>query len=683
MLTAFVSAVVLKGLVSLSVPGLPVRDAVALIAEQTGEDLRVRDDANLNTLVIDVDGVELDALLKKIADVTGARWQVEGERKTLVTDDDTNALLEKRESAACEAVVARALDALPKADGPLSKIEIEGLVARAEEIGKSLEVWIPDDTQRSVLASIRESRPVTRLARQAAKLIGAAGLAEVAPGQKRVYSTAPVGSETKLPGSATEALRAYASEYAHWRGAVASSVAVHPVKNPEDPRFGLVREGEPSLLLVEVSRPIELPRITVVVRVADAGGNVLESGFQPLSLAEVAESVRVEPDIAFEPPRRLREVQALLTFADFVSTATGPVAVSDGVREMLRDPVGHDPVALGAGPLLIAMSRAAGANLVACVPDTALDWYYRRQGAVPERWTVNAALSEVGSQWQCDAQIRDSWATVVPKWITDARRRYFARGPLKALILKQRAERFVSHETAREYASSQRSNAAFRSYDSRVVLRLMTYSGNVADAHLIHWENEGPLRILGTMNDAEIALAREGVRVSTLNERAQRSIVEWMAGPASVAQWFRTEEEEYGLANVGLMSHRVLSRRVDLVLRIAEPTEPMSFQLWPDAKLPFADLMEWSGRVYEEAVEPTNGMKVQVGVLRRVRLRLEAAGVGFVSYDIEQAAAPPGDKWLLPRDLPEEDLRLFKEAYDRSKGGSLTPPLLGRATRTS
>lgn len=673
----------MKGLVSLSVPGLPVREAVALIAKQTGEDLRVRDDANLNTLVIDVDGVELDALLKKIADVTGARWQVEGERRTLVTDDDTNALLENRESAACEAVMARALDALPKADAPISQIQIEGLVAQAEEIGKVLEVWIPDDTQRAVLASIRVSRPVTRLARQLAAAIGAQELAKVGVGQRLVYSTTPVGSETRLPRAAGDALRMYAIEYGHWRAAVGRSVAAYPVKNPEDPRFGLVQDGEPTQLLVEVSRPIELPRINVVVRVADADGKVLESGFHTLSLAEDRDLVRIEPDIAFEPPRRLREVQAFLTFTDFVSTATGPVAVPLDVTELLRDPVGHDPVALGLGPLLIAMSRAVGADLVACVPDTALDWYYRRQGVVPERWTVNAALSEVESQWPCDVLIGDGWATVAPKWILDARRKYFDRGSLKRLFSAQKAERFVSHERAREYASSQRSSAAFRTYDSRVVLRSMTYSGNVADAHLIHWENDGPLRILGAMSDAEIALAHEGVRVSALNERARRRIVEWMSGPTSVAQWFRTEEEEYGLANVGLMSHRVLARRADIVLRIAEPTEPMSFQLWPDAKLPFADLMEWSGTVYEEATTPTNGLKVQVGVLRRFRLRLEAAGVGFVSYDIEQAAAPPGDKWLLPRDLPEEDLRLFKEAYDRSKGGLLTPPWLGRATRTS
>ena len=75
-------------------------------------------------------------------------------------------------------------------------------------------------------------------------------------------------------------------------------------------------------------------------------------------------------------------------------------------------------------------------------------------------------------------------------------------------------------------------------------------------------------------------------------------------------------------------------------------------------------------RFHHRAVHE-GGMKVQIGTLRRVTLRLEVVGVGFVSHSVEQADGPPGDKWVLPRELTPEQLQPFKAAYERSLGGAL------------
>jgi hypothetical protein len=270
------------------------------------------------------------------------------------------------------------------------------------------------------------------------------------------------------------------------------------------------------------------------------------------------------------------------------------------------------------------------------------------------------------------------WILISPKSIMEARSKYYDRRALERLFTRQVTNRLVSLEDAIEYAGSQPSLLAFRSYEFRVMIRHMRFTGNVADPHLLHWESEKPLRLLAAMTPAERdqAASGQGIPVSALGLPAREAVRKWTEDPSALFGGFRTAgQADYGVKNLSQLSSRagVLTA---LQLRVVERREPMTFQLWNDLprETPFADYLENSGRVFQDATENTPNVFVQMGVLRKLEVRLELPDGMFVSVSVDQAAAPPSDTWVAPKDLPGDVLELLRTALERSRGGGERAP---------
>ncbi len=686
MVAAVALSVVLatRSVVTVTIPGLPVRAAVAKIAEITGEDLRVRDDANVNTLVIQTNGVELDALLKKIEEVTGSEWQKSGDRRTLVTNDDTNSKLRQKESAWRKSAIKKSIAALPRGEG-MDERTIEALVARAESMGRDLEVWIPTEEQRAVLQALQAQKPITRLINRLVSQLDIDVLARVAIGNPVVFSDKPAGKELRTPSSARTPFDEYKREFAVWQEAVLRSVAAFPVKNAEDPRFGVKASRAPTTVHVSVDYLAERPYIRLIVRTADDAGEIVDVGFTLLRLEQTGTPLVLQPDLTFDVPIELREMRAHMTFQDTIAVGTVARTLAPQLPERLCAPASIDPVSLGLGQLMMSIAKASGRNLVACVSDVALDWYYR-VGAIQQQWRVNSALAEVDVFWGLDVTDSDGWLLAMPKLPVQARDKYYDRKALQVLFEAQHTERFIPIESARRYAADQSSTLAFRGYDSRVVLLGQHYSGNIADGHLIHWESEKALRAISAMNEDEVSRARSatGVLATSLGAKARECLAKWLNDPSAVFQGFRRSgQTDYSITQLSQLPSRLLGLQ-QLRVRIVESTEPMTFQQRPGnwKGKPFADYFEYSGNIYQESVEATPNIRVQIGTLRKLEVRLELPDGSFVSVEVDQAAALPTDKWVRPSELPSDALAMLKAAYERSLGG-LTQPSLGRATRTS
>jgi hypothetical protein len=514
-------------LVSIEVHGLPVRAAVEAIAKESGADLRVRDDANVNTLVVFAKDVPLDDLLAKIAEATGTEWEGDAERRTLVTNDKTNAALVARESAWRTAAIKKAQSLLPEY-APTDPREIEALVAQAEAIGRDLEIWIPTDEQRAVIAAIQSKKPIAQLANRVAKSLDAETLATVTVNHPLSFCDRPVGKERRLPSALQAAFNDYKGEFGVWKDAVLRSAAAFPVKNVEDPRYGVGDSSPPAVFHVAADVLAERQYVRLAVRVADDAGRIVDQWYSLLRIEQTGSPLLLESDETFDVPLSLRETRAYLTSQRTIEDDAGVRAIDPSMKSRICSPTTVDPVALGIGPLLIEVGKASKHNLVACVADIALEWYALR-AAIPLKQRVNSVFADVHGRWEMSATRQADWILISPKSVMEARSKYYDRRALERLFTRQVANRIVSLEDAIEYAGRQPSSLAFRSYEFWVMSRHMRFTGNVNDAHLLHWESEKPLRLIAAMTTAERdqAASGQGIPVSALALHARDAVREW------------------------------------------------------------------------------------------------------------------------------------------------------------
>lgn len=202
-------------------------------------------------------------------------------------------------------------------------------------------------------------------------------------------------------------------------------------------------------------------------------------------------------------------------------------------------------------------------------------------------------------------------------------------------------------------------------------MRHATFSGNVGDAHLLHWESEKPLRVLASLTSDERSRAagQGGIPISQLSAKSKRAIERWLADSGAIFQGFRMAgQADFGVKNLSGFPSRAGR---DLRLFVTESSEPMTFRYGTGipANLPFSDYLEFSGTIYQDALENTPDVFVQMGMLRKTELRIVLPDGAFIAVQVDQSAAPPSEIWIRPRDLPNDVLQLLRNAYERSGGG--------------
>jgi hypothetical protein len=424
---------------------------------------------------------------------------------------------------------------------------------------------------------------------------------------------------------------------------------------------------------VTIDRLAERSFIRFHVRVADSNGDIVDQWYATLRPEQAGSPLVLDPDVAIDVPISLRELRAYMTWQDTVLDDVGSRPLDPSWKSRICSPTTTDPVSLGIGPLLVSLGRETESNLIACVSDYALGWY-ARSGAIPAKQSVNRILADIDTLWEMSASKSDGWIEITPKHLTDARHKYFDRRSLERLFTRQVANRFVSLDDAIEYAGRQESILAFRGFDNDVVKRHGTFIGNVADTHVTHWEAEKPLRLVAALTGEERSRAAQGIMVSALGSRGREAVLRWLGDTSGLSGGFRAAgQEDYGVKNLAYVPSRVGASGA-MRLFMVESQEPMTFTQGSGSfrGLPFADYLEYSGRLYQDAIENTPNVLVQMGILRKLTVRLQLPDGAFVSIQVDQAAAPPGEKWSAPKDLPSDVLQLLRIANEKSGGGHLT-----------
>ena len=656
--------------ITLDIEGATVSAAVKQIADSTGESLFVTPAADRNTLVLHVHDEPVQDLLERIAQATQCEWVESKSGKALTLTDSARAKRKASEDALRAAAIQKAIDRLPQQTADRTEKELEELVGRAEDVGKTLEDHMPTEVQRTLMYDIRMDKPSTWLVNSIVRTIGADQLSQIHEGRQMVFSTSPVGDEKPIPGSIHGAVGRYQKEFAVWRAAVLRSVAVYPVKNYEDPRSTIHADhGSPSVYWVTVGRRNGSQDLTAELFVADDQGRIVDMSYATLTAELDKDVLLIDPDRSLRVPRQLREAQACLMLKQTIATSAGPSPIADGWNKVIADPVKTDPIALGIGPLLIAVAKTTNKDLVACVPDSALFWYFGGVQPVPETWTVNGAFEQASQSWGVHAEEASGWLVLSPRFPDDASADYLDRAAMRDLFSAQLHDGLVSIRTAEDYARRQASPLAFGWYDGRVTVVNRDFVGNVGDSRLIDLTSAGLLRILANLNTNESRLASDGVPVGALSSRAWSAVEDWLTAAVTTAHSFRKPDSQtFTPADLQSMSTRVIAGPLARMMRlkIHRSTEQMTFRKTVDGiDRPFADLLEYSGHIYQDAVDATPGVLAQMGTLQRVTVRLELPDGRNTSWDLYQALAPPDEnKWVQPKDLPPEALQVLKRAQD-------------------
>lgn len=518
--------------ITLTVPGATPRNAIAQIAELTGEKLEVADNINLCTLVLRLDDVLLEDALSKIAEVTIGYWAKVGDRRILRLDQErtNSARAESLElmKTSIEEQNARALESLEPWETYRHKLP--GL---ATQIGEVTAGGYTNNEWYGKLEPLRESGVESRLLVRIAAALSVDDMLDLESDERAVYSNRPTSMQRPMPAGAKAAIDQFQVEYAEWQRVAVESLQQYPVLVQPDPRlFVDVAESPPSHFVLDVIHLDYVDALMMYLHVYDDNGQQVSYATYRIPLTPTVASVQpLElPDIELTPEELQFSALMSSLYNNFLPDGRSVGEVADTYLRRLSNADTDDPISYHPGPILLKAAKQSGRNLVALIPDAA--FYQMASIRSPVMPGLSGASLEqlIHQDWRCSAAQDGVWLVVAPRNPEAARKNYLRREPLARLVRSFTADRSVSLESAFRYAKEQEGGLAFRDIEARLVWLASPIASNYGADNLVSSLSESPLKFLGELSDEEFqsASTSRGVQIGLLNKDARDSLASWL-----------------------------------------------------------------------------------------------------------------------------------------------------------
>ena len=458
---------------TVTIPGLTVRNAVEQIADLTDTKLEVADSANFNTLVLRLTDVLLDEALEKIAQVTSGEWHDVGGKRVLRVSRDTTRIQELEELEQRRAWIKKALAELRR--------EVEA--RRAQEDWQLLAMQYAESLRRA--RQTREYRqqsfdlldrsPGERLAADVLLAFSVEDLLKVKPGTKQTYSDRQTTVLKQYPRKVGQLLAKYRADLLAWREAVKETTKNFPLNGDSDWRSRLIESrGTPTSLAVNV-RSTETG-VTLHCLLFNEFGESVGSSDQSLNGELYDAPVKLETEGTVKVPE-----EAIV--ASYLTINFRPPGMSDEVvaqwqsrfRQRALNIANEDPVSLAAGPMLVDLAEQNERQLVALLPDDA--WLWSRGARVQQReYGVQSLADLVSHDWAMKANDGAGWITASPSRPAAVRKSYLLRKPLQDLVKAVDEHGYVRVEDVVTYVSKQKGESRF-ALERSVVVHVCKSSG--------------------------------------------------------------------------------------------------------------------------------------------------------------------------------------------------------------
>ena len=595
---------------TLTIPGLTVRNAVAKIAELTDAKLQVDDSANTSTLVLHLTDVPLEQALEKIAEVTSGYWVKIGDGRVLKLDAG-------KERRQCSAIRERRLEAIQQ--------QVEKAVAELEpwpEFKARMDAYAlsvaelnnlspsANETYRRMLA-LRKERVGTRLAVKLSSLIDINDVLDL-PKQSRVmYSNRPTNMQRMLPKGSDEAIAQFLVEFAEWKRAVLPTLDRYPVQYGYDTRKYINYSTQPpGHVLLEVRRADWAQSVTFIAYTYDDRGQEILGGVTGY-LFSVAPT---ETKYTFQSIELSEEALAYPNFARNYFKKTMPdgspmEAVADAWLDRYADCSTDEPLSWLPGRAIVKSVEAAGDDLVALIPDLALLEFI----SPTSRWQKQLSGSVIGGmivdRWRCNVQYEDGCVSLSPREPAVARSSYLRRQPLEDLMKAVQQDGALTVAEAAKYAYEQEGILSFRGIERSLVGSVVPIGANYRPGHLLVFVKSA-LVFLGSLSPDELQMARSGtgLPVGMLQSKSGAALTTWLFYKSEFVYGLQhakrplLNEEDWEVDSPVWIEGRASSALPDGVprdstVRIRIESKPMLFAKVPSRRLVTSEAMETYGRV--------------------------------------------------------------------------------------
>lgn len=651
---------------TITIPGLTVRNAIAKIAEITGEELTVHKSAEINTLVFHLEDYPLDDVLERIAFVTDSYWNKVGDRKILTRRNKIT-----RGEDAHIATIKKAQSRIQNDPSARSRQTIEQLVAEAERLGGRLSLEASNEEVRTAF-DFQSKKPATRLAMGIVKHIDPKILASVNSESPVFLSNRPNSIERPLPKGLEAIFKAYVQEQVIWQEEMERSVAAIPVRHPADPRARLKLErGAPEQVFIRLLMHSTRGYIGATIVTADREGWVIDTSTYILRIEHEAPMLEIKESVGFDVYPDVLIFNALLPWRGTYLSKGMPQQVPDEWRQTITKPDEVEPLSYGPGRLLVQTAKVLKRQLVALVPDDALKWQTELQTEIAPIMTSSEVLNLSATQWTMESEMSDALLTMRPRRPNDARSKYLDRGAMAKLLKSQLSDRLLTFNAVAEYVRNQPSPLAFETFERRALYCNATFIGNISDVGLANVGTSPIVKIVGSMSNSESLSAKseQGIPVSQLGtdlqkKIAQRMLSDWVSLASPIDGTFLLDHMDQltsrALAKNGLAQTRLMMSSIE---------EPMLFSKVrsEQGELIIGNYLAYSGNVYKAATEGSDPQQVQLGTRWLIKLRIEMPGGYWTEYEATNATAPPTDNWIAPGNLPQAILERLKSEYERSQ----------------
>ena len=666
---------------TLTTPGLTVRNAVTRIAELTDTDLKVATDIDYCTIVLRLDNASLEQALDKIAKVTSGYWDVDGEKQTLRLDRD----LEKRQQEEeREQRLERIREEQAKSVKGLGTTDtyIQGTWASVLRIGEFMSKF--DQTGGfDTLAALTQEKPASRLMARLFAVLPAEAIADLPPNTRLTYSNEPTRMQRRLPATTKKALDAFRREHTAWHEAVVESKERYPINKQEDPRLRADLASEaPGHILLSVRHDAHSRRYLLLLGCFDEEGR--ELGYAQLRIEYS------EPRPGSVLPRLLGDTEtpdeaknlpglAVNSRKKRLPDDTDANAELEKWRKRFAECDEDEPIGYLAGRLLVRSAEAEGRQLVALLPDDVLEWQHAPTMALPPRQTGAQFAGLVTGEWSCKVEGDGGWTLVSPRYPTVSRANYLLRRPLADLLSSFYKNRFISLQAIMRYGREQTGDSAFGQADYWIASHFETTGGNLRQADPLSRLVKVTVKLLGSMSGGEFrrAMSDSGVPIETLNRKTIEILTDGVYGVQQIGYFYSQRHPvkswpEWSVEDVewinawptaavpnGLPRGSRIKLKIESAGLVAIRPDPGS-----DQRLPVAEEIENAGNVMLGALFDFDIEQLQLQPMQKFRVELHLGNQIRANGTLRIVPSVSDASWTTLRGLSETDRKTIEKSLE-------------------
>ncbi|MBC8063560.1 MAG: hypothetical protein H7Y17_01920 [Chlorobia bacterium] len=506
--------------VTLSIPAASLRDTFAEISKQLPSPIYVEGNLADEVICVHVKDMPAFKLQEALSKVSTGEWADRGGKRILTLpawkeNQQFKDVLEDRKLAIAE---GKAKLGEPERT---TRAQLSALIAQSESAVSDMRTaatsnWDEYEKARQRLFNLLNGAPASQLLARIIQRVNSDDLATLEPGIRTCYSTSPNRVQKAFPFKIAELLATFRKEQTFLKQQIRQPTKFNP-ELADDWRY-LVFEASPDcselLLIVQNDRTTNLP--TFLLHVADSEGIVHATTSQKLTRSNPKTTAEVSlpvVDIPFSDHQR-RLGYALTSM---LSPQRYDPKIQRPIREViasslswLSQPEKNEPLVDLVGPSLISVAKQSGKDLVALLPDRALNWRPTDENVQSSELTTRIvgrnAPNSFTKPWDAVIENSTDLLTIRPRLPWEWRDERIDRRALGRLFRGTLSQGVLTALESAIYLGNSGSSTAYEfwSYDRNGAGFAEPMQGSYASRDLSVWYHRDTLKLLGSMPEHQL-----------------------------------------------------------------------------------------------------------------------------------------------------------------------------------